>query len=104
MICFLNAAKPSQSATTVIGYKAAGPVAISLLPFWRAILFVGFIFFFGCSSSTPGPLSIKMFNPKTQSTLVCAANDNRGGDTSALAAIVESCARQLESRGFVRAN
>jgi hypothetical protein len=49
-------------------------------------------------------MSIKMFNPKTQTTLMCAANDNRGGDTTALAAVVESCARQLESRGFVRAN
>jgi hypothetical protein len=49
-------------------------------------------------------MSIKMFNPKTQTTLMCAASDNRGGDTAALAAVVESCARQLESRGFVRAN
>jgi hypothetical protein len=45
-----------------------------------------------------------MVNPKTKTTLMCTASDNRGGDTSALAAVVETCARQLESRGFVRVN
>jgi len=74
------------------------------LPSRRAIGLLGFAGFFGCSSSSSGPLSIKMFNSKTQTTLMCAARDNRGGDTSALAAIVETCARQLESQGFVRAN
>lgn len=69
----------------------------------RGVVVGVFIGLIGCASSASAPLSIKMINPKTQTTLMCSATDNRGGDTSALAAIVESCARQLESRGFVRA-
>lgn len=75
------------------------------MPSFRALALIGWLCVSGCSSgSSSGSLSIKMFNPKTQMALTCAARDNRGGDTSALAAIVETCARQLESQGFVRAN
>ena len=57
----------------------------------------------GACSSGPGPLSIKMYNPKTDQTLDCAARDQTGRtDTSILAATVESCAQGLESRGFIR--
>ena len=56
----------------------------------------------GCSSG-PAPLSIKMHNPKTDQSLTCAARDQRGDtDVSMLAGAVESCARSLEARGFVR--
>jgi hypothetical protein len=75
------------------------------MPSLRVIAFIALLCFLGCSSSSSsGSLSIKMFNPKTQTALLCAARDNRGGDTAALAAIVETCARQLESQGFVRTN
>jgi hypothetical protein len=65
------------------------------------ILIFAALCFSGCSSA-PEALSITMFNPETQATLVCAARDDRGGKNAALAAFVEVCARQLESRGFVR--
>ena len=60
------------------------------------------IFLAGCSSA-PAPLSIKMYNPETNQTLACNASDPLGrSDLSVLADAVEGCARQLESRGFVR--
>ncbi len=60
------------------------------------------IFLHGCSSAT-GPLSIKMYNPETNQTLACNASDQLArSDPSVLAGAVEGCARQLESRGFVR--
>jgi hypothetical protein len=43
-----------------------------------------------------------MYNPETQATLVCAGRDDRAGKNATVAAFVEICARQLESRGFVR--
>jgi hypothetical protein len=57
----------------------------------------------GCSS-TAAPLSIQMYNPETKQTLTCAARDvTARADTAVLTRAVESCARELESRGFVRA-
>ena len=57
----------------------------------------------GCGSGA-APLSIEMYNPETKQTLTCAARDiTARSDTEVLAGAVESCARQLESRGFVRA-
>lgn len=55
-----------------------------------------------CGAAGPRPLSIKMFNPKTQSTLDCAARDLGLADRNMLADSVEACARQLEKNGFVR--
>jgi hypothetical protein len=56
----------------------------------------------GCSSAPP-PLSIKMYNPETMQTIDCKASDELArADTTVLAAAVESCAKQLETRGFVR--
>jgi hypothetical protein len=104
MIWLFNTPAAQRLYKLVRRYQNVGTLVSRLLASRRAIGLLGFACFFGCSSSSPGSLSIKMFNPKTQSTLTCAARDNRGGDTSALAAIVETCARQLESQGFVRAN
>lgn len=68
-----------------------------------AVVFAGVaICLAGCSSG-PAPLSIKMFNPETKQTLNCNANDPLGRtEREVLASAVESCARQLEARGFVR--
>jgi hypothetical protein len=58
--------------------------------------------FCGCGS-TPAPLSIEMYNPETNQTLICAARGQlTKADPAVLAAAVESCAKELESRGFVR--
>ncbi len=56
----------------------------------------------GCSWR-PAPLVIHMYNPKTHQALTCSARDQRAGsDASMLAGVVESCAKNLEARGFVR--
>jgi len=63
-------------------------------------LFVSIIF--GCAAGAP-PLLIKMHNPETDQTLTCNASDRMGRtDPTVLASAVESCAQQLETRGFVR--
>jgi hypothetical protein len=56
----------------------------------------------GCTSGSR-PLAIHMYNPKTHQALVCSARDQRAGaDPSLLAGAVETCARNLEARGFIR--
>ena len=69
----------------------------------RAVVFAGVaIFLAGCSAG-PAPLAIKMVNPETKQALDCHAKDPTGRtDRELLASAVESCARQLEARGFVR--
>ena len=63
-------------------------------------VFVAIIF--GCASGSQ-PLFIKMHNPETDQTLTCNASDRMGRtDPTVLATAVESCAKQLEARGFVR--
>ena len=57
----------------------------------------------GCGAFGERPLSIKMHNPDTNVTLNCAARDTGTQNRDVLADTVETCARQLESRGFVRA-
>ena len=53
--------------------------------------------------SAEAPLSIHMYNPKTHQALVCSARDPSARyDTALLAGAVESCAKSLEERGFVR--
>jgi hypothetical protein len=55
-----------------------------------------------CSSTSP-PLSIKMYNPQTTQTLTCSASDQLSrADLPLLAVAVETCAKQLEGKGFVR--
>jgi len=62
------------------------------------------LMFCGCGSAA-APLSIEMHNPQTNQTLTCAARGQLGqADPAVLATAVESCAKQLEARGFVRAN
>jgi hypothetical protein len=56
----------------------------------------------GCGTTGPRPLSIKMFNPKTNTTLDCRARDLGLADPNMLANSVETCAQQLEKSGFVR--
>ena len=68
------------------------------VPLWLVLLVCC-----GCGS-TAAPLSIEMYNPETKQTLTCAARDQLSQtDPEVLAGAVESCAQQLESRGFVRA-
>ena len=58
--------------------------------------------FCGCGSAA-APLSIELYNPETNQVLTCAARGElTQADPSVLAVVVESCAKQLESRGFVR--
>jgi hypothetical protein len=55
-----------------------------------------------CSSTSP-PLSIKMYNPQTTQTLTCSASDQLSrAELPLLAVAVETCAKQLEGKGFVR--
>ena len=67
-----------------------------------SLAYVSIAVIFGCSSGSP-PLFIKMHNPETDQTLTCNASDRMGrADPTVLASAVESCAKQLEARGFVR--
>ena len=60
------------------------------------------IFIESCSSA-PAPLSLRLYNPETNQTLFCNADDPLArSDRKVLAGAVEGCARQLEARGFVR--
>lgn len=66
---------------------------------------LGFMILLSACSSAPSSLSIDMYNAETNQKLTCAARDQLGRvDKAILAATVESCARQLEARGFVRKN
>ncbi|HMA80620.1 MAG TPA: hypothetical protein VKR81_07000 [Candidatus Binatia bacterium] len=70
----------------------------------RLLLGCALLFPSACSSAA-APLSITMYNAETNQTLTCAARDQLGrADTAMLAGAVESCAKQLEARGFVRQN
>ena len=55
----------------------------------------------GCAAGER-PLSIKMFNAKSNTTIDCTARDLGRADRDMLADTVETCARQLEKNGFVR--
>ena len=69
----------------------------------RAVLApLAVVFSLGCSAAQT-PLAVEMYNPTTRQTLTCSARDQRpGADTLLLTSAVESCARGLEARGFVR--
>jgi len=54
-----------------------------------------------CSSAQP-PMAIKMYHPETNQTLDCSARSTSGEYSSVLANAAETCARQLENKGFVR--
>jgi hypothetical protein len=55
----------------------------------------------GCVAAD-SPLSISLYNPKTGVQRTCAAKESSSKDVSALSSAVETCAKQLEARGFVR--
>jgi hypothetical protein len=57
----------------------------------------------GCTT-TDGPLNITLHNPKTGIQRTCAAKESSAADLSVLATVVETCAKQLEARGFVRSD
>jgi hypothetical protein len=57
----------------------------------------------GCVTADP-PLSISLYNPKTGVQRTCSAKESSSKDTSALSSAVETCAKQLEARGFVRSD
>ena len=67
-------------------------VALSLLPL------------LACSQRQP--LSVTMVNPKTKVTVQCAAreSDRPGVSREVLSAAVDACVKQLEARGFKRAD
>jgi hypothetical protein len=47
-------------------------------------------------------MAIKMYHPETKQTLDCSARSTSGEYSSMLANAAETCARQLENKGFVR--
>lgn len=47
-------------------------------------------------------MAIKMYHPETKQTLDCAGRSTSGEYSAVLANAAEACARQLESKGFVR--
>jgi hypothetical protein len=67
--------------------------------FWLTI--VSAVVISGCTASD-APLNIILHNPKTGTERTCSAKQSSSKDVSILAAAVESCAKQLESHGFVR--
>jgi len=68
-------------------------------------LFAGAVSILTACSSAPPPLLIKMYHPETRQALTCTASDQRPhANSPALAAAVESCAKQLEAQGFIREN
>ena len=56
-----------------------------------------------CTASD-SPLSISLYNPKTGVQRTCSAKESSSKDVSALSNAVETCAKQLEARGFVRSD
>ena len=69
--------------------------------FWLAIVSAAMIS--GCTASAT-PLNITLHNSKTGTERTCSAKQSSSKNVSILAAAVESCAKQLESRGFVRSD
>jgi hypothetical protein len=69
--------------------------------FWLSLISAGVIS--GCTASD-APLNITLHNPKTGTERTCSAKQSSSNDVSALAAAVETCAKQLEARGFVRSD
>jgi hypothetical protein len=56
--------------------------------------------------SQTGPLSVTMINPKTKAEIKCAARESEKPNVPVelLANTVETCVKQLEARGFKRAD
>jgi hypothetical protein len=69
--------------------------------FWAVIVSAGLLS--GCSASD-FPLSINLYNPKTGVQRTCVATESSSKDVAVLSNAVETCAKQLEARGFVRSD
>jgi hypothetical protein len=69
--------------------------------FWLVVISAAVIS--GCTT-TDGPLNITLHNPKTGIQRTCGAKESSAADLSVLATAVETCAKQLEARGFVRSD
>jgi hypothetical protein len=69
--------------------------------FWLVVISAAVIS--GCTT-TDGPLNITLHNPKTGVQRTCSAKESSRVDMSVLSTAVESCAKQLEARGFVRSD
>ena len=57
----------------------------------------------GCGAAE-APLNITLYNPTTGVQRICAAKESSSKEITALSNAVETCARQLEGRGFVRSD
>jgi hypothetical protein len=69
--------------------------------YWPAVILLAAIS--GCTTAD-GPLNITLHNPKTGVQRTCSAKESSAADISMLSTAVESCAKQLEARGFVRSD
>jgi hypothetical protein len=69
--------------------------------FWLSVISAAAIS--GCTTAD-GPLKITLHNPKTGVERTCFAKGSSAADVSVLSTAVESCAKQLEARGFVRSD
>jgi hypothetical protein len=63
-------------------------------------IFIGIELLSACTATNP--LTITLYNSKTNTLRRCAARESTPNHTQMLAGIVETCARQLEAHGFVR--
>ena len=68
--------------------------------FFRAIFSLA-LTLAACSSAPPS-MAIRMHHPETKQTLYCSARSASGEYSAVLAEAAETCARQLEIKGFVR--
>ena len=115
--CYLlpSTAKAGQTAMNFFNHGKFGFLAQTILLAWPSpqarvlqfasllSLFAGAVLFLSACSSESSRLSIKMHHPETRQALTCAASDQpTQGNSPALAAAVETCAKQLEAQGFVR--
>jgi len=68
-------------------------------------LLILFLLFAACYASgcaaTPN-LSVQLYHPKTKAVQSCTARESTSKDIPMLTDAVETCARQLEARGFIR--
>ena len=68
--------------------------------FFTAIVLLEFCV--SACSSAPPSMAIRMYHPETKQTLYCSARTTSGEYSPVLAEAAETCARQLEIKGFVR--
>ena len=88
--------RDSHRKSYLYGRAVCRAIRISLMPGLVGATIIG-------CSTRPAPMVIHMYNPKTHQALVCSARDQTArSDNALLANAVESCAKTLESRGFIR--